>query len=110
MTHDLLQIKPCEIPRPIKHGKTYYAKGDFLYFHYCCDNYIDVVSLNIVKKYVIWLKLNKIWLKLNKISFILLLLLLFFHSNEIKIGMGLRISYIAIDVLMDYKESLQHNK
>lgn len=50
MTHDLLQIVPSEIPRPTKHGKTYYAKGDFLYFHYCCDNYNDVVSENVVIK------------------------------------------------------------
>lgn len=44
MTHDLLQIKPSEIQRPTKNGKTYYAKGDFTYFHYGCDNYNDVVS------------------------------------------------------------------
>lgn len=44
MTHDLLQIVPSEIPRPTKHGTTYYVKGDFLYFHYCCDNHNDVVS------------------------------------------------------------------
>lgn len=48
MTYDLLQIKPSEIPRPTKHGKTYYTKGDFLYFHYRCDNFNDVVSLNFV--------------------------------------------------------------
>lgn len=55
MTHDLLQIKPSEIPRPTKHGKTYYTKGDFSYFHYCCDNYNDVVS---------WLLANNMKLKL----------------------------------------------
>lgn len=41
MTHDLLRIVPSEIPRPSKNGKTFLAKGDFLYFHYCCDNYDD---------------------------------------------------------------------
>lgn len=49
MTHDLLKIVPSDIPRPTKHGKTYYAKGDFLYFHYCCDNYNDVVSEHFVE-------------------------------------------------------------
>lgn len=44
MTHDTLRIIPSEIQRPSKHGKSYFAKGDFLYFHYCCDNYNDVVS------------------------------------------------------------------
>lgn len=44
MTQGLLQIVASDIPKPTKHGKTYYAKGDFLYFHYCCDNYNDVVS------------------------------------------------------------------
>lgn len=44
MTQGLLQINASDIPKPTKHGKTYYAKGDFLYFHYCCDNYNDVVS------------------------------------------------------------------
>ncbi|XP_055316574.1 probable Ufm1-specific protease 1 isoform X1 [Sitodiplosis mosellana] len=42
MTLDLLQIVPSEIPRPSKHGKSYFSKGDFKYFHYCCDNYNDV--------------------------------------------------------------------
>lgn len=45
MTHDLLRIVPSDIPRPSKHGKSYFAKGDFMYFHYCCDNYNDVVSI-----------------------------------------------------------------
>lgn len=44
MTHDLLRIVPSEIPRPSKYGKSYLAKGDFVYFHYCCDNINDVVS------------------------------------------------------------------
>lgn len=44
MSYDLLQIVPSEIPKPTKCGKTYCTKGDFLYFHYGCDNYNDVVS------------------------------------------------------------------
>lgn len=44
MTYDLLQIKPSDIVRPTKNGKSYFVKGGFDYYHYCCDNLNDVVS------------------------------------------------------------------
>lgn len=89
MTHDLLQIVPSEIPRPTKQGKTYYAKGDFLYYHYCCDNYNDVVSWTMharTAEFSVW------------IGFVCFL----FE------GMGLCLSYVANNVLMDRKVSSQN--
>lgn len=44
MTNKLLCIKPSEIVRPAKHGKSYFAKGEIDYFHYGCDGINDVVS------------------------------------------------------------------
>lgn len=44
MTYKLLCIKPSDIVRPTKNGKTYMSQGDFDYFHYCCDGLNDVVS------------------------------------------------------------------
>lgn len=43
-TNNSIGNKPKPKPKPTKHGKTYFANGDFLYFHYCCDNFNDVVS------------------------------------------------------------------
>lgn len=45
MTNDLLLIDPLSIPRPTKNGKTYYARGEFDYFHYGCDGINDIVSI-----------------------------------------------------------------
>lgn len=97
MTHDLLLIKPSEIPRPTKHGKTYFTKGDFLYFHYSCDNYDDVVS----SKYCLT----------NSSRFLNLVVdeYFAFFQLQIYIGMGLCISNIAVYVFMDRKKSPQHN-
>lgn len=47
MTNDLLKIVPSKLPKPAnhQHGKTYFAKGDFYYYHYACDKANDIVSM-----------------------------------------------------------------
>lgn len=56
MTNKLLCIKPSEIIRPTKHGKSYFVQGEFDYFHYGCDGLNDVVSLKWKKQ------INWVWL------------------------------------------------
>lgn len=46
MAHNLLHIIPSTIQRPTQNGKTYFVKGDFVYYHYRCDNINDVVCAN----------------------------------------------------------------
>lgn len=46
MTNKRLCIKPSDILRPTKHGKSFFVKGEFDYFHYGCDGLNDVVSVN----------------------------------------------------------------
>lgn len=82
MTHDLLRIVPSEIPRPSKYGKSYLAKGDFVYFHYCCDNINDVVST--------WNDSDEKRTQILK-------------KKQLILGLGMCLSDTSIDVFMDCK-------
>lgn len=49
MECDLLRINPSTIQKPTQNGKSYFVKGDFLYYHYRCDNVNDVVRKTLVE-------------------------------------------------------------
>lgn len=53
LKNKLLQIAPSTIEPPTQSGKTYYSKGDFIYYHYACDGHNDVVWIPI-QIFILW--------------------------------------------------------
>lgn len=42
--YNLLKNVSTVVPQPCVEGKSYLTRGDYLYFHYSCDDVNDVVS------------------------------------------------------------------